>query len=670
MLWIGRFAVLALTIAASLMPLGPARAEPVVTVPGGTASVALLPRAELVDPDGTLSPSEALARLESPDATVESRVYSRGFIRDVVWARVVLEVTPEAAGRWYFTLELPNFDRLQVFAVPSDGSGQPVKPLFALGDRVPTVTDIRTRFHLAPMDLSAGRTVLLVRGRTNSTMTLALRLWKLDALLLQEQEFYALQAFYVGIAAVLFLGAVGLFVFSRQLVYIVYMVNLVAHCGIWLMANGTGPGYLWPGLAASYPFELHAFLALSGTGTYAFAAMFLSTVRVPRLVPISFWAMAGFSALLTVLCLVVPAQYAVWSNWLVTQVTLPFSVFMLVPMAAAFLANEPAVRPLFVTWVALSLAVGVGVARNAGLLPNNVLTLTGPQLGSVVEMIVFAYMLVSRLGRVQHEKDALQQAALAAAREYERELEQRVADRTAELDAAVERERNARRLQQQFVAMVSHEFRTPLAIVDAAAQNFVTGDAGDQGRLGKIRAAVRRLRRMIDTCLIDERVEGGRLHLQTDVTELGGMIEDTVEVLKAAPGDRRFRLDLPDEPVTATVDARLMAVAVNNLMENAVKYSPPGSTVDVALSVAPAGIRIAVTDQGPGIPASERDRVFDRYYRLDSAASTSGAGLGLFLVRSIVEAHGGQVTCEAGPGGGSRFLIDLPAADAGMRSVA
>ncbi|WP_193182287.1 sensor histidine kinase [Nisaea sediminum] len=617
-----------------------------------------MPRTILFDTDGSLTPAQALDRLTTPGAAEETRVFSHGYIPDTLWARIVLQVAPDAAGLWYLSLELPNFDRLQVFRVPEDGV--PV-PFVELGDHATPVTDIRTRYHIAPMEIAEGRTVLLVRGRTSSTVTLDLKLRRLDQLLEAEQDYFAVQAFYLGIAAVFALSALGLFAYTRQAIYLVYLFNLIAHSGVWLLINGTGPGHLWPEFAKTYSVDPHFFVAMTIVGTAAFAAIFLSTARIPQTVRLMIWVVAATGLALMALCALVPEDQRYWANSLVSTIVLPGAGILFMLTAVGLFRGEPAARPLMLTWTGLGAAVALATMRDLGVIPSNALTLTGAQLGSVFEMIVFAYMLLQRLGRVQSEKEDIQREALAAAREQEKVLERRVTERTSELDAAIERERDARRLQQQFVAMVSHEFRNPLAIIDSAAQNLTTREPEDSGRLDKIRASVRRLRRMIDTCLIDERIEGGAMLLQAERLEICELVEDAAEMLKTANQDRPFDLDLPETPVILTADPRLLEVAISNVLDNAVKYAPSGTPINVSVTSDENSAEITVTDQGPGIVASERERIFERYYRSEeNARGTRGAGLGLHLVRSIVTAHGGTVRCDGGSSGGTRFLIRLP----------
>lgn len=765
-----------------------------IDVRSGQSTIPLTPRTIVFDAAGRLSPSDAAKQLANPGAEVETGTYSHGYLSGALWARIVLDVSEDAAGRWYLSLELPNFDQLDVYRIPGSVAEitSPVR-LFQLGDRVVAQTDIRMRFHLAPIDLSPGRTVLLVRGETASTMTLDLNLRRLDgALVTQEQAFFGLQMFYLGIGCVLFLGALALFAYTRQLIYAVYLVNLIAHTGIWLIVNGTGPGVLWPELARRFPFEVHALLGLSISGTMAFSAMFLATARVPRVVRISLWGMSIIGLLLCVACLVVPHSYAVWTNALVSQVALPVSAALVIPTAVALFYGEPAARPLLLTWIGLIAAIALGVLRNQGFVPSNTLTLTGPQLGSVFEMIVFAYMLVDRLGRLQRDKERLQSDALIAAREHETLLERRVAERTGELDAAnsrlrtiinaapfplilvreadehvlfvnrqatdllgptatlpnrpldaglfvdpsvragllealrrtgyvdgweaelravdehtfwtlvslvriqydgepvrvlaindisplkaleqdlrrtaeieaaaARREREARRLQQQFVAMVSHEFRTPLSVIEWTAENAALQEPTIRPRADKIRASVKHLLRMIDSCLIDERVEGGRIHLQRQEIDLRDLVDDLAESLQSAARDHQLETVMPDGPLAASVDPRLIEIALSNLIENALKYAPAGTAVRIGGVEAEGFVRIWVDDAGPGLPQEERERVFERYYRVGNASGIGGSGLGLHVVREILKAHGGTAGCETSPMGGARFILQLPSA--------
>jgi len=132
--------------------------------------------------------------------------------------------------------------------------------------------------------------------------------------------------------------------------------------------------------------------------------------------------------------------------------------------------------------------------------------------------------------------------------------------------------------------------------------------------------------------------------------------------LRTTTGGHELRVDVPDDLPPVSVDYLRMDQVLSNLIENAVRYAPAGTLIEVAAREDPAGLRIEVTDEGPGIAAEDRETVFAPFHRLQRGdrATTKGAGLGLAIARRLVEAHGGRIWIEAGPGRGARFVITLP----------
>lgn len=258
-------------------------------------------------------------------------------------------------------------------------------------------------------------------------------------------------------------------------------------------------------------------------------------------------------------------------------------------------------------------------------------------------------------------------------------LEQRVAARTAEIAAkqqalaaakertelALERELEATNRQRQFLSMVSHEFRTPLAVIDSAAQmlglRIDERDPGMRPRLQSIRTNVRRLNGLIEAYLADDRLHAGTLAVEAMPFDLAGLLASLVENHGAMSPDARFTLDLDGLPETVTGDPDLLSLAFNNLIANAVKYSAADARVEITGRPAPFGFSVAVRDHGIGISANELPHVFDRFFRGSNAAGVTGTGIGLHLVRHVVELHGGTVAVESAPRAGTTFTVTLPA---------
>lgn len=257
-------------------------------------------------------------------------------------------------------------------------------------------------------------------------------------------------------------------------------------------------------------------------------------------------------------------------------------------------------------------------------------------------------------------------------------LEQRVAARTAEIAAkqqalaaakertevALQRELEATDRQRQFLSMVSHEFRTPLAVIDSAAQMLALRvdehDLGTRPRLQSIRTSVRRLNGLIESYLADDRLHTGTLAVEARPFDLAGLLSSLVENHGTISPDARFTLDVDGLPETVTGDPELLSLVFNNLIANAVKYSAADAQVEISARPDPFGLAVAVRDQGIGIPANELPRVFDRFFRGSNAAGVTGTGIGLHLVRHVVELHGGWVAVESVPGAGTTFTVTLP----------
>ncbi|KAF0224971.1 MAG: Signal transduction histidine [Rhodospirillaceae bacterium] len=259
--------------------------------------------------------------------------------------------------------------------------------------------------------------------------------------------------------------------------------------------------------------------------------------------------------------------------------------------------------------------------------------------------------------------------------EANEQLELKVAERTAELmdsrdalsrakdraEVALERETAAKSQLRQFLSMVSHEFRTPLAIIDSAAQMLMMRaqrvDSGMLTRLETIRGAVGRLIDLISTCLADEQLETGRMILQEQVLDLAPVLRAAVAHHQAASGGRTVLLDM-GRVTRVWGDPNLLPLVINNLISNALKYSTD-DPVQVKLRANHGGVVLTVRDEGIGIPLADLPRVFERFYRAGNAHQLSGSGIGLHMVRQIVDLHGGSVVIDSTEGIGTIVTVHL-----------
>ncbi len=228
------------------------------------------------------------------------------------------------------------------------------------------------------------------------------------------------------------------------------------------------------------------------------------------------------------------------------------------------------------------------------------------------------------------------------------------------------REQDLARLRGDFVASVSHELRTPLAQIRMFTETLLLGRVrSDQERhrsLEILDQEARRLSHLVDNLLHVARGERNHLQLHAEDADLGLLLSQVIEGFAPLAAARRMTVaSAIAEGVRARVDPGALRQILLNLLDNAVKYGPAGSTVSVALEAAPDLVRIIVEDSGPGVPAGFRERIWERFARLerDVDSSVAGSGIGLAIVRELVEAQGGRCWVEDADGG-ARFVVELP----------
>ncbi|WP_235784285.1 sensor histidine kinase [Brucella anthropi] len=296
-------------------------------------------------------------------------------------------------------------------------------------------------------------------------------------------------------------------------------------------------------------------------------------------------------------------------------------------------------------------------------------------------LIVLAGRLADQ--RTERRQRAEQDRILAISQAAERELTVKVRERTAELaesNASLEAEVERRRLleiklqqsldsvndalaqQRDFVAVVSHEFRGPLAVIAAAADNLLIsladGTDSIKLRIGKISRTVKRMALLIENVLAGDRIDAGQSQSgQAEVFDLNEIIHTARMGFDEVAADRIAFVNGGRTPVKC--DRVLIEIVLHNLVQNALKYSPVNSLVNIQLSNDQNMALITVTDQGKGVAPDERELIFMKYFR-SSGQITTGFGLGLYISREIARQNGGDVILMASDTTGSTFCLSLP----------
>lgn len=216
--------------------------------------------------------------------------------------------------------------------------------------------------------------------------------------------------------------------------------------------------------------------------------------------------------------------------------------------------------------------------------------------------------------------------------------------------------------RQELIANVSHELRTPIASLRARLENLADGvEPLDHDAVGGMLRTTERLGSLVGQLLELSKFESGTVRLDRAPIPLEAIAGTAIDEVTPLRGDVHVCADVTPN-LTANIDRVRVLQVLTNLLSNALRHSPPGGSVHLIAAAIPAGVRLEIVDEGPGIPEAELARVFDRFHRVDSARSsaTGGTGLGLAIAQSIVELHGGSIHAETNQPRGCRMVIELP----------
>jgi len=242
-----------------------------------------------------------------------------------------------------------------------------------------------------------------------------------------------------------------------------------------------------------------------------------------------------------------------------------------------------------------------------------------------------------------------------------------LAEQATMLEEQLAQEQRLAMLQRNFVSMASHEFRTPLTIIDGHAQRMIKvkdrmarDEIGD--RAGKVRSAVLRLTHLIDNLLESSRLVDGdtRVSLEPADIDIAALLREVCQCHREmAP-----RAEIVERFAAASLrmvgDPKLLSQLFSNLLSNAIKYSPGGGSIDISAEVVSEEVVVAVVDHGIGIPESDLDRLFERYQRGSNVSGIVGTGVGLYLAKMIVDMHAGRIEVQSKEDEGSRFTVRFP----------
>lgn len=638
---------------------------------GGTLSI-------LEDPTGTLTIDEVAGDRSELHFRNIPAMLAEGYRKGALWVRFSLSAPP-SQNQWLLQIERPLLENVTLY-VP-DGAGGFVSsapgrlhPGQQRGpDAYPTIF---------PIEVPPTATDYYLRLQSSTSMTTSLNIWQTEGYAEHRRLDDWIMAMVVGSIFVMVLTNLLFAVWLKDSLYAVYVPLLVTSCLISVFHMGYASEILqfwdpptihrsWGIIVCFYSITMMLFL----DRLFEFLSNWIWAARFSQLVIALNVVALGFS---------IAGRYGDVAFYVsrLQQISLIFiAVFVL------YLLLVRRRHQYILSFIAFLSVISVLLVMQTMYTGANPLLLDGSLSrflagGTVIHLILLSAAVAKRTQlaerRLREEKDRM----IALSRSAEQQLALKVSERTAELaqsNTALTEEMDRRQLleeklrqsldsvndalaqQRDFVALVSHEFRAPLAVIGAAADNLSLsgGENAEEvrRRATRIRQTVKRMSMLIDNVLAGERLDAGRAALQAEPLDLGEMLR-TVQAGLDSDVAQRVTFAYADE-AQVLGDRSLLEVVVLNLIQNAAKYSAASAPVAVRLSVDQDMAQLSVTDQGEGIAPEDHERIFLKYYRA-AGQRANGSGLGLYVSRAIARQHGGDLVLAASDAGGSVFRLSLP----------
>jgi two-component system, sensor histidine kinase LadS len=639
-----------------------------LTLKANDTKINLTPNVQVfADPTGELT----LAQIQAdPDRFVfksvppGTNVLAFGFTDAAYWVRFELTREPNAPERWILEIPYVGIDDIQWHG-PNDVHA-------ASGTmRDASERQIFARVHAFYVDVSAQPQTYYLRVKSSYSLTVPLELMRTDVYGRQQLIDTMFQFLYYGGLLSLLLYNLMIFLTNRDWRYLVYCFFIVFAWMGMFAGNGYGRLFLWPDWQHFDRISQGLFFSLGGIFAFLFTGQFLRLRErakwVHKSLMLGIVVFVGISAsmlasAITDISVNLLYMLLFWASSFGTLVCLGVSIYL------AVWQRVREASYFVVSWGFLFTGAIIATLRAFELLPSNVFTLYAMQISSGFEALFFSFALADRLRTERHERELAQQRLVKSQQETvealkisEDRLESAVDVRTQELRAILVKEQRVREQYVRFGAMIAHEFRNPLNVIEAQSSLFEIDPTADSTkvakRVGVVRSAVTRLANLFDQWLQSDRLSQAFARITPLPIDTIGLIDDVVTSSRTYQPDHQILNYSTEAPLVIRADYSLLRMALLNLVDNACKYSPKESTVCVGVELRNDWVGLFVRDEGSGIPLEKQKEIFEPYFQLPNTERLVGVGLGLSFVKRIAELHEGRVELYSRPRHGSTFTI-------------
>lgn len=621
----------------------------------------------LLDPSATLTFDAARAASYTPLPGSPALGYREG----AIWLKHTLDLSGLRPGEHLLELQLPAIDSASLYwPLPSGGYQEQTA-----GDRHPMGSrDVHHRNVVFRVDLpSAAQTTFYLRVAGTNNQTFSAVLWAPDAFFRAALDDQLLWGALFALHAVLLLSNLWLFQATRDAPTGLFVAFICVSFGAIVFTEGFGYVYLLGNLPGLNHALLTTFWMLSVPTSFAFlfsyAGLFRSASRWPTITVACAGALAAMAVLIDL------TMEPSWVRPLFSKLQLLSTVAMVLLLTWLVSQGSRPARLLLIAMLPTLISIGLKMVRNLGWLQPSPWIDNAYLFGLATYLLMLNYGITRRYQTMRLEKESAQLKALELAQRNERELESRVTQRTQEIAAAMQRVQHAldleRRLigeQRDLYATISHELRTPVTVIDLSVQNLLRQQPAPtphvQTKYRKILEATDRLAHLLGQYLKQNRLSATQPGPNTQWTTAVELLHDAQAAARLYSSHHRL-LSQPDSPtLTIWCDPMLTRLALNNLTENAVKYTPAGTTVRLVARVeANEGRRTAVFevhDDGPGVSETELEHLMEPGFRGARSQACTGTGMGLSMARHAIEQQGGRLSLSSQLGKGTVGTIRLP----------
>ncbi len=619
----------------------------------------------LRDPSGLLTIDDVVQPERAQDFKPQDSILAQGFTRDVFWLK--FDLTADHDDSLLLQVNLPYLEHVTLYA-PTRYGGMTET---TLGIRHPFVArPFPHRSLLFPLALPHGPSqTYYLQIESTSTMVVRAHLWSQSAFALFASQDSLVMGLMHGASLIMVLFALIQYLLSRDSTYGWLTLYIAMAELAFLSANG----YLHFILPTS-PIAVET-IYRSSILLYIMVATLCgaSVLKLYEWTPVTNRVLQIFIILVTCWSFV---QWWGFDGWIIVSpvATTIIAVIdvLLIGLAAkrAIKGDSPAIAALIGFLIPVTIGAIIQFRNVLGLsiYPNTIDY--AQQVGLIPFAVMLSLSVFMRTRRIESEKLEVQGALLALSASIEQNLSLQVNIRTQELtqtqkrlESALTAERQASQEQRDFLTMVSHEFRTPLAILGASTQVLelkVVDEDDVLDELVKIADATERMTTLVESYLTDEWLGATTAALHPIRFVIADFLTDLCHIYRRDFPDHTFVLDVFGR-LEVEADPQLLEVAVGNLLSNAAKYAPSFSMITIEARRHGDDCRITVSDSGAGLPEDETERIFDRFYRSSNSIGKPGVGLGLHLVRRIAVLHGGSVKAFNRPEGGACFDFRIKA---------